>query len=201
MEILMNAFFSYQDPETMVGSFLSGGYINNHHNPFNKNIEQGQAISQSLDLFIENHPVCQEALLRLAPKARKYGNRILRLYYDHLLARNWANYSEVDYTTFCEMILGVLKTHNHLFPYKPKRVVNRVVRKKLITSLSTLNGLNEYIQEMTRYNSYNSIVQESIGDLAKYYDTFNREFNLIFPQMEKEFLVKEKKTELLVLAS
>lgn len=186
MEILLNAFFSSHDPETMAGSFLGSSYVNNHNNYFNSNIEKGQAISASIDNFIETHPVCQKSVLLLSPKSRKYGSRILRLYYDHLLARHWEQYSEIPFDAFCLEIVDVLKTYNPIFPYKPKRVANRVIRKNLVSTIRTINGLNEYIKDMTRYNSYNSIIQESIGDLVKNYDSFNRDFRIIYPELEKE---------------
>lgn len=186
MEILLNSFFASHDPETMAGSFLGSGYVNNHNNHFNSNIEKGQAISVSIDHFIENHPVCQKSILLLSPKSRKYGSRILRLYYDHLLAKNWEQYSEIPFDIFCLDIVEVLKTYNHTFPYKPKRVANRVIRKNLVSTIRTINGLNEYIKDMIRYNSYNSIIQESIGDLVKNYDSFNRDFRILLPELEKE---------------
>jgi acyl carrier protein phosphodiesterase len=186
VEIVVNAFFSYHNPEIMVGSFLGRGYVNNHHNSFNSDIEKGQAISLSIDNFIENNPLCQKSIQRLSPKARKYGDKILRLYYDHLLARNWEQYSHIPYQVFCLEIVEVLKTHNDVFPYKPKRVANRIIRKNLASSIQSISGLNEYIKDMTRYNSYNSIIQEAIGDLVKNYDSFNNDFLRIFPEMEKE---------------
>lgn len=186
MEILLNAFFSYQDPEIMVGSFLGAGYVNNRHNGFSSNLERGQLISLSIDNFIEKNPVCQNSILLLTPKYRKYSNRILRLYYDHFLARSWENYSDIPYQTFCDEIVEVMKSHNDLFPYKPKRVANRIIRKNLVLSLRTINGLNEYIKDMTRYNSYNALIQESVGDLVKNYDSFSKDFHLLFPEMIKE---------------
>jgi acyl carrier protein phosphodiesterase len=187
MEILLNAYFSYQHPEIMVGSFMGRGYVNNHHNSFNSNIERGQSISLSIDTFIESSPICQKSIQLLSPIARKYSSKILRLYYDHLLARNWEQYSDIPYEVFCSDVIEVLKNHNDVFPYKPKRIANRIIRKNLISSIRTINGLNEYIKDMTRYNSYNSIIQESIGDLVKNYDSFNKDFSLIFPEMENEF--------------
>jgi acyl carrier protein phosphodiesterase len=200
MEILLNAYFSSQNPEIMVGSFLGGGYVNNHHNKFTANIESGQQVSNFIDEFIENNPVCQKSLDLLSPKARKYGNTILRLYYDHFLAKNWESYSETKYDTFCMDIIGVLKSHNKIFPYKPKRVANRIIKKKIIMNLKTINGLDEYIKDMTRYNSYNSVICESIGDLVKNYDSFNRDFKEIFPEIERELSYKMEK-QVLSLAS
>jgi acyl carrier protein phosphodiesterase len=193
MEIIVNAFFSSQNAETMVGSFLGSGYINNHHNKFTPTIEGGQLISHYIDEFISKHPVCQKSIDLLSPKARKYGSTILRLYYDHFLAKNWEKYSPQPYEVFCEEILSVMKTQNDLFPYKPKRVVNRIIKKKGILQLRTINGLNQYIQDMTRYNSYNSTICEAVGDLVKNYDSFNRDFQEIFPEMEKEIAYKTEK--------
>jgi acyl carrier protein phosphodiesterase len=186
MEILLNAYFTNPDPEAMVGSFLGSGYVNNHEHTFSSPIERGQAIGHSINDFIDNHPVCQQSIQLLSPKARKYGRTILKLYYDHFLARNWQQHSDIPYDQFCHEIVEVLKSHNHLFPYKPKRVVNRVIRKNLVSTLPTINGLNEYIREMTRYNSYNSSILESIGDLVKNYNSFSKDFDLIFPEMERE---------------
>ena len=59
-------------------------------------------------------------------------------------------------TLRCAEVISVMKGHNSLFPYKPKRVANRIIKKKGILQLRTINGLNQYIQDMTRYNSYNS---------------------------------------------
>ncbi len=193
MEIIVNAFYSGQNAETMVGSFLGHGYINNHHNKFSPSIEAGQQISNYISDFIAGNPVCQQSLDLLSPKARKYGNTILRLYYDHLLAKNWQEYSEQSYEQFCMQVISVLKNHNELFPYKPKRVANRIVKKKSILQLNTISGLNGYIQDMTRYNSYNSSICESVGDLVKNYDLFNRTFREVFPEMEKEISYKTEK--------
>ncbi len=197
MEIIVNAFYSNHNAETMVGSFLGNGYINNHNTKFAPSMEGGQLISYYIDEFIEKNPICHKSIDLLSPKARKYSSTILRLYYDHLLAKNWANYSTISYEEFCTEVIAVLKSHNDLFPYKPKRVANRIIKKKGILQLTTISGLNQYIQDMTRYNSYNSSIVESVGDLVKNYDSFNRDFNEIFPEMEKEISYK---TEKLVLS-
>ncbi|HVD98440.1 MAG TPA: ACP phosphodiesterase [Cytophagaceae bacterium] len=197
MEIIVNAYYSSHNAETMVGSFLGHGYINNHNNKFSSSIEEGQLISHYIDEFIQKHPLCRKSIDLISPKARKYAHTILRLYYDHLLARNWDQYGTSSYEDFCAEIIGVMKEHNSLFPYKPKRVANRIIKKKGILELRTINGLNQYIQDMTRYNSYNSSICESVGDLVKNYDTFNRDFREIFPEMEKEIAYK---TEKLVLS-
>lgn len=187
MEILLNAYFTNPDPEAMVGSFLGAGYINSQEYHFDSTVERGQAIGLAINEFIDHHPVCQQSIQLLSPKARKYGRTILKLYYDHFLASHWEQYSGIPYHQFCLDIVEVLKSHNHLFPYKPKRVVNRVIRKNLVSTLPTINGLNEYITEMTRYNSYNSNIRESIGDLVKNYASFSKDFGLIFPEMEREY--------------
>ena len=186
MEILLNAFFSSHDQEIMVGSFLGGNYVNNHNNKFAPNIEQGQFISQSIDDFIEHNPICQKSIELLSPRARKFNKTILRLYYDHFLAKNWDSYSTIRYDVFCAEIVSVLKSQNHFFPYKPKRIANRIIRKGLISKLGSINGLNEYIEEMTRYNSYNLSICEAIGDLVKNYNSFSNDFATIFPALEKE---------------
>lgn len=193
MEIIVNAFYTSHNPETMVGSFLGNSYINNHNNKFAPSIEAGQQISHYIDDFIGKNPLCQKSIDLLSPKVRKYADTVLRLYYDHLLAKNWADYSSQPYETFCAEILAVMKSHNDLFPYKPKRVANRILKKKSILDLTTINGLNQYIQDMTRYNSYNSSICESVGDLVKNYDSFNRDFREIFPEMEKEISYKSEK--------
>jgi acyl carrier protein phosphodiesterase len=196
MEILLNAYFSSHNPEMMVGSFLGGGYVNNHHNKFTSGIEYGQQISGFIDDFIQNSPICQKSLDLLSPKSRKYGNTILRLFYDHFLAKNWESYSETKYEVFCLQIISVLKSHNEVFPYKPKRVANRIIKKKLIMNLKTINGLDEYMKDMIRYNSYNAVICESIGDLVKNYDSFHRDFKEIFPEIERALSYKTEKLTL-----
>ncbi|HSZ25512.1 MAG TPA: ACP phosphodiesterase [Cytophagaceae bacterium] len=193
MEIIVNAFFSKHNPEIMVGSFLGVGYLYNHNHTFNATIGKGQEISKTIDEFINHNAICQRSMCLLSPKAKKYGNTILRLYYDHLLAKNWTNYSEISYENFCIEIVSILKSHNSLFPYKPKRMANRIIKKNTILNIQTINGLFEYIQEMTRYNSYNATITESIGDLVKNYDSFNRDFEEVFPLIEQSLSNKIEK--------
>ena len=147
----------------------------------------------AIDQFIETNPICQKSVELLSPKSRKYSNRILRLYYDHLLAKNWANYSNTSYEIYCNNITEILKVYSNTFPNKPKRVANRIIRKGLITPIQTINGLNEFIINMIRYNSYNSIILDSIGDLVKNYESFNRDFELVFHELEMEFVLKGEK--------
>jgi acyl carrier protein phosphodiesterase len=69
-------------------------------------IFQGGAETHRLiDAFTDCHPVVRRSIGRFVPPFRRFGGILVDVFYDHFLAVDWINYSEVPLGNFCAHVL------------------------------------------------------------------------------------------------
>ena len=54
----------------------------------------GVALHRAIDSFADRHPAFAASRARVSPGRRRVGGILVDLFYDHLLARDWADHGE-----------------------------------------------------------------------------------------------------------
>jgi acyl carrier protein phosphodiesterase len=77
---------------------LSGAVLGDHvrgrlEGRFAPGLERSLRLHRHIDVVTDSHPLVAAARAEFGPGARRYGGIVLDLVYDHLLARDWSQYS------------------------------------------------------------------------------------------------------------
>ncbi len=82
----------------LFGDFVKGRYLSK----FEDKVQQGILLHREIDHYIDHHPAVLDLLHQLYPQLPKIAGIAVDLYFDHLLAKNWSDYSPIPLTDFLE---------------------------------------------------------------------------------------------------
>lgn len=128
-------------------------------------LASGVALHRAIDGFADRHPAFIASRARISPLRRRVGGALVDLFYDHLLARDWASlapgtlnqfttllYSALaDYTTLlpdrAQEVAHLMRTHDWLGSYRHVVAVGQAIDRMAVYRLRRANTLGGGIEE------------------------------------------------------
>jgi acyl carrier protein phosphodiesterase len=97
LNFLAHTYLSGDDDDLKIGNFLGDfvkGRLNKLSNSqYPEGIIKGMALHREIDFFTDSHPIVRKSIDRLQPKYHKVSGIVVDMFYDHVLAKNFALYS------------------------------------------------------------------------------------------------------------
>lgn len=181
MNYLAHLYLSGNDPELIAGNFIADGIRGNQIAIYPSGIIKGIKLHRFIDSYTDTHPVVEKSKARLRPEYRKYAGVIVDIYYDHFLAVNWNNFSEVPLNEYLEYIYNLLWKHYPIFPVKMKAVLPRMINQNWLLNYKEEEGIKFALLGLSRRSSFPSKMELASKDLRKHYAAFEEEFSIFFP--------------------
>ena len=128
-------------------------------------LASGVALHRAIDGFADRHPAFIASRARVSPLRRRVGGVLVDLFYDHLLARDWASYASgtldqfttllysalADYTTLlperAQEVAHLMRTHDWLGSYRHVAAVGQAIDRMAVYRLRRANTLGGGIEE------------------------------------------------------
>ena len=108
---------------------------------------------------------------------------IVDIFYDHFLAKNWAEYSDIRLDLFVERFYDLLEEKYTILPEGVKRMMPYMIADNWILNYANLEGIERVLTGMNRRTKNKSKMNFAIIDLKEHYDTFESEFKLFFEEL------------------
>ena len=93
MNFLAHIYLSGNNDLLKIGNFMADSIRGNSYENYPEEIKKGILLHRSIDSFTDMHPVYRKSKHRLHEKYGHYSGVIMDIFYDHFLAKNWANCS------------------------------------------------------------------------------------------------------------
>lgn len=116
MNHLAHALLAGAAPERMLGSLL-GDFVRGAIDPALPALRrEGIAQHRAIDRYTDAHPQVVAARGLFAPPFRRYAGIVLDVWFDHLLARNFAQWSDEPLADFSGRVQRLLHGHDAALP-------------------------------------------------------------------------------------
>lgn len=186
MNFLAHLYLSGDDPEIMVGNFI-GDFVRgrNMHEQFQQNIAIGIELHREIDEFTDSHLVVLESKKRLRPKYRHYAPVIVDVFYDHFLAIHWPRWHPQSLPDFATYAYSQLENHEAVLPERVLQMMPYMIRGNWLVNYAKTEGIHRALSGMSRRTPYESKMDEAVHDLEKYFNEFESEFLLFFPELKQ----------------
>jgi acyl carrier protein phosphodiesterase len=195
MNFLAHLYLSGEDPEIMVGNFI-GDFVRgrNVYDQFNYNIALGIELHRQIDEFTDSHPVVLESKKRLRAKYRHYAPVIVDVFYDHFLAMHWPSLHPHPLPDFATYAYAQLEKHEAILPERVLQMMPYMIQGNWLVNYAKTEGIHRALSGMSRRTPYESKMDEAVHDLEKYYEEFDKEFLLFFPELKQmsEVFIRSK---------
>lgn len=126
----------------ILGDFVRGADLSR----FTPAVERSIRLHRRIDTLTDRHPQVQAAVARFDPGARRYAPIVLDVLLDHVLARDWAQYSSEPFASFCGRGAQAVAASAALFdgPRRP----TRTGMATLLRSYATEPGIELALQRI-----------------------------------------------------
>jgi len=185
MNFLAHLYLSGEIEEIIIGNFIADHVKGNMINKYNAGIISGIKLHREIDNFTDVHEVFRKSKKRLSPKYGKYAGVIVDMFYDHFLSANWNDYSDEHIEIFTKRMYKILFKKYLILPPKTRRILPFMAKDNWLVGYGRLEGLNNALKGMASRTSFESGMENAVGDMKMDYEEYKSEFQRFFPEIVK----------------
>jgi acyl carrier protein phosphodiesterase len=180
---LAHAFLSFGNEDLLVGNFIGDFVKGKDWQRYPAGVQQGILLHRSIDSFTDNHPATELSKSRIRAVAKRYASPVADVLYDHLLAINWARYTDQPFFNFAQSVYDGLEQHIDILPDILQRRLPLMVAGKFLDAYATKEGM-QFV--MGRFSNRLAFEMDTAALMELFFheiDAFSADFNAFFPDL------------------
>uniref|UniRef100_UPI0032167B82 acyl carrier protein phosphodiesterase n=1 Tax=uncultured Draconibacterium sp. TaxID=1573823 RepID=UPI0032167B82 len=194
MNYLAHLYLSGSSEQVTIGNFIGDYVKGKKYLDYNKEISKGIIMHRNIDSFTDKHESTRLSKEFFRKDFGLYSGIIVDLFYDHFLAKNWADYSSVTLRTFAKRMHAILLSNYLVLPRRVQGFLPFLIQNKRLESYATVDGIIQSLKIMGNYSSVPQksekariILQENYMLLEEYFKIFMKDMVLF---ARSEFMVE-----------
>ncbi|SHF89680.1 Acyl carrier protein phosphodiesterase [Salegentibacter echinorum] len=183
MNFLAHIYLSGDDDELKIGNFIADSVKGKQYLKYPERIQKGIILHRAIDSFTDTHPIVSQSVSKLFDKYGHYSRVIMDVLYDHFLAANWKNYSDIWLKTYTEDFYKLLQDNYKVLPKKVQNFLPYMVSQNWLYSYRTIDGIEKILSQMGRRITHPVAMNLAVNELREFYSEFEEEFNAFFEEL------------------
>lgn len=184
MNFLAHLYLSKDHKNILIGNFISDAVKGNKYLNYPSEIKAGILLHREIDHFTDTHPIVRKSMHRLDPRYRHYDGVIIDILYDHFLAKNWSNYSEIPLEVYAENVYAFLNKNIETFPEELQKLLPSMIQYNWLVNYASLEGIERVLIGMNKRTKGISKMNLAIEDLKTNYSELEEDFTSYFKELE-----------------
>ena len=148
-------------------------------------IATGVALHRAIDRYADRHHAFRSCLGYVAAPRRRYAGVIVDIFFDHCLARCWADYSAVRFDAFVEHVCTQVERQAAVIPVRDRARLERMLEGRWLGLYATRSGLDMAFAGLARRARFGQGLREAAADLDRHYATFESSFHELMPALSE----------------
>ena len=183
MNYLAHVYLSGDDKELLVGNFIADAVKGNTMNNFSDGIKRGIVLHRSIDEFTDRHPLHKASRTKLHERYGHYSGVMIDIFYDHYLAKNWADYSDKPLKEYTEKVYALIESYHDILPERISYMLQYMVPQNWLVNYAKLEGIERVLKGMASRAKFESGMETGVEELKLYNSEFETEFRQFFPEL------------------
>ena len=183
MNFLAHIYLSFGDDEITIGNFIADSIRGRRYTQYPEKIQLGILLHRAIDTYTDSHPITRQSSKRLRVNHGHYSSVIVDIFYDHYLAKNWAQYSDIPLEKFTVDFYELLKNNYPVLPLGIQRMMPYMIADNWLLNYQYKEGISRVLVGMNRRTQNKSNMQFAIHDLEAHYMAFEEEFTALFEEL------------------
>jgi acyl carrier protein phosphodiesterase len=176
MNYLAHAFLAGDAPALMVGGVIGDWIKGPLPGLLPGDLARGVALHRAIDVFAETHPAFRSSRARVSAERRRYAGVLVDIFYDHLMARDWALLHHEALSSYCANVYRQIAGRLDELPETARHALALMASEDWLQSYSELDAIADVLVRMSRRakrpNPLEGGEQEFLADAAGYADDF-----------------------------
>ena len=197
MNFLAHIYLSGDNEQLMVGNFMADSVKGKKYLKYPDKIKDGIILHRAIDYYTDTHEIFKKSTQRLFPIYGHYSGIIVDIFYDHFLAANWNEYSDVSLEDYTLNFYRILEDHYEILPFRVKSFLPYMVNDNWLLSYAKIKGIEKVLKGMNNRTGKKSGMHKAVQELQEYYFQFENEFRMFFEDLQNfsREKIKELRTE------
>jgi acyl carrier protein phosphodiesterase len=165
----------------MIGGFLGDFVKGRLDTQYEGKILSGLKLHRAIDAFTDHHPIVKQSHQRFTKEFRRYAPIICDIAYDHFLASNWSNYSEMplqEFTYYCYRT--VLKAE---LPINARNTMSRYQEHKVLESSDDTAFVSRALVSISARLKRDNPLDRAFDDFESIKNELEQDFELFMPSV------------------
>lgn len=183
MNHLAHALLSGAEPLVRLGGML-GDFLRGHIDPrLAEGVRRGVALHRAIDSFTDSHADIAAARRLFEPPYRRYAGILIDIWFDHLLARDFAIWSACPLPRFSDDLQTLLRAHDESLPEGLRRFSRYMRARNLPAAYAQRQMIGEVLQGVgTRLRHANPLAS-GLDAISRVEPELDALFQRFFPQL------------------
>lgn len=183
MNHLAHALLAGNDADVVLGSLL-GDFV---HGPvptdLRRGVENGIRLHRAIDVYTDAHPVVAGLRAEFNAPYRRYAGILLDVWFDHLLARDFAHWCDTPLARFSDALLALLQRHHDELPLTMQGFVVYMRRSRLPAAYADTSVIGQVLAGIGTRLSRANPLHEALPVLLEREALLRAGFTAFFPQL------------------
>ena len=183
MNVLAHALLASPNAEVMLGSVI-GDFVRGRIDPaLPPNVRAGIALHRAIDGYTDTHAEVAAARRLFAPPFRRYAGILLDVWFDHLLARQWARFGEGDLDDFSARVRALLDVNAGLVPERMRAFAAYLRANALPAAYRHTAMIGNVLHGMSHRLSRANPLADALPVLVALHAPLQQRFEAFFPDL------------------
>lgn len=184
MNYLAHLFLAHGTPETVAGNLLADFVKGSDFAHLSKEMRRGVQAHRRVDAFTDSHPVVTRSRVRLSLRWPRVSGILTDIYFDHVLARDWALYSPVPLRQFLDRAYESLNDCMPAIPPVLRQAAQRLIEHDLLMKYQQIEGVEWALTRMSRrLGGGRFCLEQAVPDLVLHAEALSQDFHAFFPEL------------------
>ncbi len=182
---LAHLYLSEDTLEARLGNFLGDFAKGEERRRLDPALEAGIALHYRIDLFTDRHPQTKISRQRIDRRFRHLTGVLTDLFYDHFLAKHWADYSAQPLEDFAQEIYRTFQAYPGFMPEIARFVIRRMAAEQRLESYREIEGIESSLVRIAYRLRRPDVIDGAVEELRRHYDGLEADFALFFPELRQ----------------
>jgi acyl carrier protein phosphodiesterase len=183
MNFLAHFYLAFNDPDLLLGQFISDDIKGRKYENYPDRIRQGILLHRFIDSTTDFHPDCLYIRRLIRPELGLFSPVAIDLFFDHILAIKWHTYSSIDLRQFASEVYGVLENHKSFLSPKMLILLTKMKQYDWLSMYESAEGMSEIMVQMSRRIRGGQALGLAGPLLQKHLIEVEKSFDSFFPQL------------------
>jgi acyl carrier protein phosphodiesterase len=185
MNYLAHAYLSFQQPGILVGNMISDFVKGRKQFDYPEDIQKGIRLHRLIDSFTDQHPATKQAKVFLVPAVGAYAGAFMDVVYDHFLALDGHEFTEVGWKNFAADVYRELQGYESLLPEKFARMLPYMSSQDWLYNYRYPKGIENSFAGVARRAKYLTGSEQVFTLFLDNYSELRLYYQAFFPDVKK----------------
>lgn len=192
MNWLAHVFLSEPDVEFRLGNLLADIVRGEELRRMSAAFQRGVLKHKQIDAFTDAHPLVKRSRARVSSEYRRFSGVLVDVFYDHLLATRWNDYSPIVLDAFTAKFYADIEARHIELPTSARVTLDRIIRHDLLGAYRGIEGVERSLRRLSAYLSSRwrreFALEKGVADLIARRAGFDADFAEFFPLLQAAVL-------------